>query len=280
MSDQAAVRPRRLYAGILAFLPFFGGDDGAEQAVREGNALFEMGQFTAALREYEAAAETRPDSPEIAFNRGNALFKTRDREAATDQYLAALAAGDRRLAGRAKYNVGVIKFRAGLAAAESYEDALTLTRTAIQYFREALELDDSLAAARHNLELAYRFRHRVEEEMLHEQRNAEPAPERTSLRRGQALQDIIRDEGSGQRQAMPDLNRRPHGQRGNETPETFANNEQQGQPPQSARLPMGMSPDAAHQMMEELRQRLDAAEAFRQQQRRNRIQQANERTPW
>jgi tetratricopeptide (TPR) repeat protein len=265
---------------MLAFLPMFGGDEAAEQAVREGNSLYEARQYESALKHYDAAAEDLPNSPEIEFNRGNALFKNREQDRALDHYLAALTTDDSQLASRAKYNFGVIKYRQGLAAAQDYQEALTLTETAIQYFRESLELDGSYDDARYNLELAYRFQRRVEEELLRAQRNADVPLEKTSLQRGQALSDRVRDEGSGLRQANPDANRQPHGQRGNETPESFANNEERSKPPQSARLPIAMSPDAAHQMMEQLRQQLQAAEVQRQQQRRNRLHQADERTPW
>ena len=271
-------RPRR-WAGLLALLPILGADQ-AEVAVREGNALFRSGQYEAALRQYETAAEQLPDSSVIEFNRGNALFKVRDQEQALDRYLAALATDDSALAARAKYNIGVIKYRQALAAAQRYEDALTLTRAAIGYFRDSLRLDGGYADARYNLELAYRFHHRLEQELLHAQRNAETPAEKTSLRRGQAFSDKIRNEGSGERDARADLERRPHGQRANKVPENYSNNEETSKPPQLARLPVAMSPDAARQLMEQLRQRLEAAEVRRRQQRRNRLHQAEEPTPW
>jgi Ca-activated chloride channel homolog len=264
------------WAGLLALLPILGADQ-AEIAVREGNALFQSGQYEAALRQYEAAAEQLPDSSVIEFNRGNALFKNREQDQALDRYLAALATDDPALASRAKYNIGVIKYRQALAAAQRSEDALTLTQAAIGYFRDSLRLDGGYADARYNLELAYRFHHWLEQELLHAQRNAETPGDKTSLRRGQAFSDKIRNEGSGQRDARPD---RPHGQKANEVPENYSNNEETSKPPQLARLPVAMSPDAARQLMEQLRQRLEAAEVRRREQRRNRLHQADEPTPW
>jgi tetratricopeptide (TPR) repeat protein len=267
------------WAGLFALLPILGADQ-AEVAVREGNALYRSGQYEAALRQYEAAAEGLPDSSVIEFNRGNALFKNRDQEQALDRYLAALASDDPALVSRAKYNIGVIKFRQALAAAQRYEDALTLAQAAIGYFRDSLRLDGGYADARYNLELAYRFHHRLEQELLHAQRNATTPEEKTSLRRGQAFSDKIRNEGSGQRDARADLDRRPHGQRANEVPENFTNNEETSRPPQMARLPIAMSPDGARQLMEQLRQRLEAAEVRRLERRRKRLQRADEPTPW
>jgi tetratricopeptide (TPR) repeat protein len=269
----------RLFAGLFALLPILGADQ-AEVAVREGNALYQSGQYEAALRRYEAAAEELPGSAVIEFNRGDALFKNRDQEQALDHYLAALATDDPELASRAKYNIGVIKYRQALAAAQRYEDALALTQAAIGYFRDSLKLDGSRDDARYNLELSYRFHHRLEQELLHAQRNAETQGKKASLRRGQAFSDKIRNEGSGQRDARADQKRRQHGQRADEIPEVFANNDETSKPPQMARLPMAMSPDAAQQLMEQLRERLEAAEIRRQERRRNRLQQATEPTPW
>jgi tetratricopeptide (TPR) repeat protein len=269
------VRPR-LWAGLFALLPILGADQ-AEVAVREGNALYGSGQYEAALRQYEAAASELPDSSVIEFNRGNALFKNSDQEQALDRYLAALATDDPALASRARYNIGVVKYRQALAAAQRYDEALTLAQAAIGYFRDSLRLDGEYADARYNLELAYRFHQRLEQDLLNAQRNAPTAEEKTSLKRGQALSDMIRNDGSGQRNARPDMNR---AERTNQAPATYSNNPDTSKPPQIASMPIAMSPDGAHQLMEQLRKRLQAAEIRRLEQRRKQLQQNNEPTPW
>ena len=176
----------------------------------------------------------------------------------------------------------MIKYRQALAAAQRYEDALTLDPGGGALFpREPRARSPSSRDARYNLELAYRFQRRIERQLLRAQQNAEQPGERTSLRRGQAFSDQIRNEGGGQRERAARSRRaEPHGQRGNETPENFAANQESSEPPKTARLPMAMGPDAARQLMEQLRERLEAAEVRRQEQRRKRLQQAEEPTPW
>ena len=68
--------PAAVCAGLLALLPILGADQ-AEQAVREGNQLYEAGQYEAALSAYEAAAEALPESRarRSSSTSGNALFK-------------------------------------------------------------------------------------------------------------------------------------------------------------------------------------------------------------
>ena len=137
----------------------------------------------------------------IEFNRGNALFKNRDQEQALDRYLLALATDDPALASRAKYNIGVIKYRQALAAAQKYEDALTLAQAAIGYFRDSLRLDPGHADARYNLELAYRFHYRLEQDLLHAQRNAASPEDKTvaAARPGAVRQDQERGAASATR---------------------------------------------------------------------------------
>ena len=108
----------------------------------------------------------------IELNRGNAPSKNRDQEQALDRYLAALATEDPSLASRAKYNIGVIKYRQALAAAQHYEDAPTLAQAAIGYSGDSQRLDPGHADARYNLELAHRFHDRLEQDLLHAERNA------------------------------------------------------------------------------------------------------------
>jgi Ca-activated chloride channel homolog len=273
----------RVWAGLLAFLPILGADQAAQE-VREGNQLYQAGQYEAALRAYQAAAqslpESAPGSAAVDFNQGNALFKSKDEEQALDRYLAALTTEDQSLAGRAKYNIGVIKYRQALGAVQHHEDALTFSQAAVRYFRESLELDADLADARYNLELAYRLQRQIEQQLRRDEENAKEPISKASLRRGQAFSDQIRNEGGGLRHAKAEQNRRPYGQRGNETPENLANNDERDRAPKTGHLPMAMGADGARQLMEQLRERLAAAEVRRQEQRRKRLQQAEEQTPW
>ena len=126
------IRPTRprLLAGLFALLPILGADQAESRCAK---AMRSTGRANTRRRcdRYETAAEELPESATIGFNRGAALFKNRDQDQALDRYLAALATAEPTLAGRAKYNIGVIKYRQALAALQRYEDALALTQAAI-----------------------------------------------------------------------------------------------------------------------------------------------------
>ena len=100
------------------------------------------------------------------------------------------------MAGRAKYNIGVIN-TASVAAAQRYEDVLTLTQAAVRYFRESLE-STRPRGRRYNLELAYRLQRQIEAELLRAQQNVSRGIERTSPPGAvQALLRPDRNEGGG-----------------------------------------------------------------------------------
>lgn len=269
---------QRLCAGLLAFLPWFGGEQAATEAVREGNELYLAKRYEAALEKYAEAAESLPDESAIRFNQGNVWLRLRDADKAQELYMAALATDDVQLKSRAKYNLGVVNLRQALSTEQSATEALARTQEAIRHFRESLELDREQSDARYNLELAYRFRRHVDQQLRDDGTDLTPG-EKTSLRRGQALRDQLRNEGGGDRRARPDMNRETHGERGGQAPENFSSNEQQEQP-KDARLPIAMGADAAAQLMERLMQEMAATEQWRRQKQRAQLQAPGEREPW
>ncbi len=272
-------RPRVL-AGLLVLLPILGADQ-AERAVHQGNALYQAGQYQAALERYREAAGILPEEPAIQFDQGGALFKNRDQDQALDHYLRALTTDDPKLASRASYNIGVIKYRQALAAAHDAGDALPLTHAAVRYFRDSLALDPAQDDARYNLELAYRLQAQMDLQLRGEQENARQPQKTAFLKYGAALADQIRNEGGSQRQATPDPSHRRRNQDSDQMPAYFSTSrDNNGVPPRNAPLPAAMDAAAARQLMAQLQERLQAAEVRRQEQRRRQLQEAEEPMPW
>jgi Ca-activated chloride channel family protein len=274
------LRPRRgLVAGLLALLPILGSDQ-AEQAVHEGNLLYGSGQYRAALERYQSAAGVRPDSSAIRFDQGAALFRNRDQQQALDRFTAALAGADPKLASRARYNIGVIQYRQALAAQHEVADALPFAQAAVRSFRESLALDPAQDDARYNLELAYRFQHRLEQHAKREQQDAQKRDQGTSFRRGRAFADLIRNQGQSQRQAHPDRNRRARQLPVDQLLGAFSSDQDQRPASEPPPLPAAIDRETARQMMAELRERFQEAEIRRQEQRRRQLLEAEEPMPW
>ena len=279
MSRTPPHRRSWISGGLLALLPWWGPAGDAYRAVEEGNALYRAGQYEAALHEYEMAAEVMPDMAEIALNQGNAWFRRFDYDRAFEHYLAALDTLDPHVASRVKYNLGVVKYHQALDAMQSFQDALTETRSAIEYYRDSLQLDPNLQDARYNLELAYRLLRRIGEQQVQGQRNAETRDQKTSENRGQSFPDRARDEQSGNRQAEADAQDQMRGREATQAPPSTAVSRSQNQV-QQAESAQPMSPEAAEEMLEMLREKSEAAQSLRQTQQRARMREAGLAKTW
>ena len=274
-------RPRRswLRGGLLALLPWWGPAGDAYRAVEEGNALYRAGQYEAALGEYALAAALLPDIAEIALNQGNAWFRRFDYDQALERYLAALDTLDPHVASRVKYNLGVVKYHQALDAMQSFQDALTETRSAIEYYRDSLRMDPNLHDARYNLELAYELLQRIDAQQVQGQRNAETRNQKTSENRGQSFPDRAREEQSGKREAEADVQDEMRGREATEAPPSSAVSRSQNQVRQ-AESAQPMSPEAAEEMLEMLREKSEAAQSLRQAQQRARMGEAGLAKTW
>ena len=129
-----------------------------DEAVRQGNVLYDAGNFDAAAQQYDAAAQALPDTAAVHFNLGNALFKQQRFDAAVEHYARALttvAPGPAGLEGRLKYNLGNIAYQRALQALSDAQEALPHLRSAMIYYRDSLEVNPQQQDTRYNLELAH-----------------------------------------------------------------------------------------------------------------------------
>ena len=123
------------------------------EAVRQGNAQYQDGQYEAAARHYSTAAEKLPEAPEIQYNQGNAFYKQQDYAKALEHYARALQTDDPILESQTKYNLGNVKYRQALQALQNPQKAITHLGSAMTYYRDSLEVDPQQQQARYNLEL-------------------------------------------------------------------------------------------------------------------------------
>lgn len=274
-------RPGRswLSGGLLALLPWWGPGGDAYRAVEQGNALYLAGQYEAALDVYASAAAVWPNAPEIALNQGNAWFRRFDYDHALEHYLEALDAVDPDVASRVNYNIGVAKYQQAIDAMQTFQDALSETRAAIDYFRDSLRLDPNLDDARYNLELAYQLLRRIDEQQVQGQRNAETRNQETSENQGQSFPEEAREEQSGERDGEADAEERRQGREATEAPPGAAASKTRNQVEQ-AESPQPMSPEAAEEMLEMLRERSQAAQSVREAQQRARMREAAVAKTW
>ena len=270
-----------LGVGLLLLLPAFKYSDSPFEAVREGNALYQAGQYHAAAQQYEIAAQTLPEAAEIQFNQGNAFYKQYNYDKALEYYTLALDTDDRTLESRLKYNLGNVKYRQAVEALRTFQDALTPLRTAISYYRDSLALDGQQPDARYNLELAYRLLRELQRQQVQAQRNAEVRNQKTSQNQGQASEYQTQQQQSRQRDIKQDQNtqRQTQGQQAQQAPQDKVSTDDSAQT-QQATAPQELSPEEAEQLVEIIRERARAAEGQRQQWRRARMRDGQVEKYW
>jgi len=268
-----------LRGGLLVLLPWWGPAGDAYRALEAGNALYLAGQYEAALGEYALAATALPDAPEIEANRGNAWFRRFEYEQALEHYREALDAVDPYVASRVNYNIGVVKYQQALDAMQTFQDALSETREAIESFRDSLELDPDLDDARYNLELAYELLQRIKEQQVQGQRNAETRDQETSENAGQSFPERAREEQAGERDAEADAEDQRQGSEATQAPPSSALSQTRNRVEQ-ARSPQPMSREAAEEMLEMLRERSEATRSAREAQQRARMREAGLAKTW
>jgi Ca-activated chloride channel family protein len=272
--------------GIGLLLPTLGSAVSPYEAVQQGNTLYQAGQYQAAGQQYELAGQALPDAAEIHFNQGNTFYKQQDYAKALEHYTQALRTTDRQLEGKVKYNLGNTAYQQALQAMQKPGEATTHLQTAMQYYRDSLEVDPQRQEARYNFELAQRLLQQLQQaeqqqpqpsqsqEQQQQQQNQQPASQ-------QQQDDAPAAPQPEQRQSQSPA--QPQEQQGQQ-PESKQDNAQASQeqrtdpaaapPPSEAEATrqaaaQELRPEDAERLLDAIRERARAAEHLRQQWRRS-----------
>lgn len=135
--------PAAPIAAFLACLLFVSWIDPFADEVREGNRLYESGDYRGAEERYRVAERYAPrekDRDRLRFNRGDARYMQGDLDGALEHFRGALGSGDDETQKKALFNAGNVYLKKGdyRAAAGAYIDAL--------------KIDPEYAPAKKNLE--------------------------------------------------------------------------------------------------------------------------------
>jgi Ca-activated chloride channel homolog len=167
--------------------------------VDRGNALMAEDQPAEALEAYDRAARELPSEPGVHLNRGLALLSAgRLEEAQNALLLATEPSADTSLRADAYYNLGLLFYRQGDAAAaqQDHASAQTLFRQAADAFKRSLRARPGNRDAGWNLELALR---RIEEQQEQQEQQDQQDQDQDEQEQGEDGQD-----GDGQDQRQED----------------------------------------------------------------------------
>ncbi len=147
--------------------------DTAVATVKEGNRLFNDENYDEALKNYNEAKVSLPDSPIISFNMGSAYYKKEEFQKAEEAFTRALTTEDPKLEAQATYNIGNSKYKQGkLKENTNLSEAIAYYRASLDYYKRAVDIDKGHRKARYNHEL-------VEKQLkiLLDRKKNEPPPE-------------------------------------------------------------------------------------------------------
>ncbi len=151
---------RRLYSGVLITLLLLSvvaaGTDSVREILRQGNRLYDDGQFAEAVNQYNEALIEQPQALEPKFNKANSYYRLDDLGEAMDLYREVAAGSkDMALVTKAKYNLGNCFFQRGAKQRDSdLQKALEDMKTSITYWRQVLDIDPDNEKAARNIEVA------------------------------------------------------------------------------------------------------------------------------
>lgn len=124
--------------------------------VRQGNELYEKGNFNDALKSYDQAIVDQPQLLDPKFNKADSYFQLDDLAKAIDLYNEVAAESkDMELVAKAKYNLGNCYFKQGSKQKDSdLQKAMEDLKTSITFWRSALEINPENQNAAKNIEVA------------------------------------------------------------------------------------------------------------------------------
>ncbi len=151
--------PRRwivVLAVMVAAMPARGQTEAdARKKVDASLAALKAGEYEKALEGFRDAEVSFPESSELAYNRGVALYRLGNFDEAKAAFASALSTRNLALEQKAKFNLGNSAYSQALQRLTDHAGAIEDLRRAIDYYRDALELDPNDQDARANIETAY-----------------------------------------------------------------------------------------------------------------------------
>ncbi len=128
----------------------------AQTSVRQGNKLYNQGEYNEAIKKYDQALIEKSEAVEPKFNKANSYYRLDDLAKALDLYREVAAESrDMKLVAKAKYNLGNSYFQQGLKQRDSdLQKALEDLKTSIDCWRQTLDTEPENEKAARNIEVA------------------------------------------------------------------------------------------------------------------------------
>jgi tetratricopeptide (TPR) repeat protein len=211
--------------------------------------------FEGDLKKYEKAVEEDPDSDVANYNLGTAYYRKGEYEKSFDSFMKSLNTEDREIEAKAMYNMANSKYKMGsLQAGKDLNSAIGHYKESLDYYRRAMELDESDRDAKYNHELVEKKLKILLDKMKNQQQQDQEQDQNENKDK-----ENEEGQGKGEQQQQEDQKQQNEDEeqsdQSQDTGESGAEQEQQQQEMQSA----GKEEESSEQMSpEEARMLLEA----------------------
>lgn len=170
--------------------------------LNSANALLRDGDVEGAMAAYQQLEQLGPPSAALIYNHAVAQYRHGDVAAAAEQFKSVAASDDDSIAAKARFNLGNCDYVSALQLADQDRPAaIDRLRSAIEYYRSALDVDTADAEARANIELAAQMIDRLqEEERQQQEQQQEQQQQQDQQQQNQQQQDQQDQQGEQQDQ--------------------------------------------------------------------------------
>jgi len=142
-----------------------------KQTIKEGNLLYEQGDYVGSERKYKEALEKDSESDIINFNLGTALYKKEEYGEAVDHFQKVYLSEDDQLKHKAYYNSGNALYKIGISQEKKSSAALAIppVEKSLKQYERALEIDENDEDTKHNYAFVQKELKRLREIQKQEQ---------------------------------------------------------------------------------------------------------------
>ena len=143
-----------IFVSIFFFCFSAGAWASKEGQVKQGNNLYQKGDYGNSLKHYEKALKNDAESPVINFNLGTALYKSGRYDDAVSSLQKGLLSNDPLLKKNAHFNLGDVFYGQGKQKAkQNIDEAIKAMEESLRQFEAVMNLDDKDQDARYNYDI-------------------------------------------------------------------------------------------------------------------------------
>jgi len=239
-----------------------------KKTIKEGNLLYEQGNYIASEKKYKEALEKDTESDIINFNLGAALYKKEEYGEAVDHFQKVYLSENDQLKQKAYYNSGNALYKIGISEERegSVAAAIPPIEQSLKQYERALEIDEYDEDTNHNYTFVQKELKRLKEIQEQEQQQ------------GDQGEDSKQTEGKEQQQQQGQQSQNSQEQQGQESQEQ-QNGQDQQQEQGNGRESQQQGQQEEQQGSNQRQGQKDGEEDNNQQNTGTQLQSASELTP-